>query len=125
MDALRCLFLLLLFSLPVSVALSDEVTLDDVRAAYLKREEVVKKSITDARAKLPADATPEDLLPEKSALRTEALFHLRFFSHLERTLRMMAIDKDTRRKQLESEHLPSGEDRRIVKMWEELQAERF
>ncbi|MDB4356443.1 hypothetical protein N9085_00120 [Akkermansiaceae bacterium] len=125
MNALRCLFLLLLFSLPVSVALSDEVTLDDVRAAYLKREEVVKKSITDARAKLPADATPEDLLPEKSALRTEALFHLRFFSHLERTLRMMAIDKDTRRKQLESEHLPSGEDRRIVKMWEELQAERF
>lgn len=103
----------------------EEITLEKVRDAYLKREGVITKSLEEGKANLPKDAKAEDLLPDKSPLRNSTLFHLRYLTHLERTLRMTVIDQETRRVQLKSELLPSGEDRRIVKMWKELEAERF
>ncbi len=122
---MKVVLLFILSALVASGAKPDAVTLTDVRTAYLKREDAVTKSIADARAQLPADATPNDLVEVGSAFRNTALFHLRYLTHLERTLRMAAITEATRKEQLSSELLPSGEDRRIVKMWEELQAERF
>ena len=103
----------------------EEITLENVRYAYLKREGVNTKSLEEERANLPKDARAEDLFPDKSPLRNSTLFHLRYLTHLERTLRMTVIDQETRRVQLKSELLPSGEDRRIVKMWKELETERF
>ena len=125
MNVLRLFLIFLVSTISVGLAKPAEITLDDVRVAYEAREKKMTKEISDARANLPADATAKDLLPEKSFLRNECLFYLRFLSQLERTLRMISIDQETRKKQLASEFLPSGEDRRIVKMWAELQAERF
>jgi hypothetical protein len=113
------------FAVNAFAAKPAEVTLENVRDTYLKREGVINKALKSEKANLPKDAKAEDLLPVMSPLRNATLFHLRYLTHLERTLRMMVIDQDTRREQLKSELLPSGEDRRIVKMWNELQAERF
>lgn len=102
-----------------------EVTLEDVQKSYLVREAAFTKELDAARAALPEGAIAKDLLPEKSELRKSSLFYLRYLTHLERTLRMAMIDDATRKSQLSSELLLAGEDRRIQKMWVELQAERF
>lgn len=117
--------LLLIFIGFSTLVQSQEVTLADVSKAYLEREESMAKKVADARAQLPANATPNDLVEVGSPLRNTALFHLRYLTHLERTLRMLVIDDATRKEQLASEHLPSGEEGRIAKMWVELKAERF